>query len=156
MTGEMEIQESGEAKEELHEVSEEDQHIDDITFEPEAVVEREMDYKEAEAIEAAFVEVVQASSLGEATDPMGEEGSAVDSTASAGLDDSYFLAALADQAAKDPGVLDDEGESSTPEYPMGSQTVNAWNSVAQYFDDVDRREEDDESGDEDEKRETAG
>ena len=62
MTDGMEIQEPSEAPEKISEVSEESKRVDDVTFEPEAVIEREMDIETAEAVEKAFVEVVQTSS----------------------------------------------------------------------------------------------
>ena len=49
-----------EVKEEVSEVSEESQRVDKATFEPEAFVEGEGDFKEAEAVEAAFVDAVKA------------------------------------------------------------------------------------------------
>ena len=51
-------QEVGETRAEPLEAPEEIKRVEQATFEPEAVIEREGDYKQAEAIETAFVELI--------------------------------------------------------------------------------------------------
>ena len=140
MTDGMEIQEPSEAPEKISEVSEESKRVDDVTFEPEALIEREMDYETAEAIETAITESVKASITDEvSTTPVtlskeigetlseGEEASitiakAAESVEEPGAGDvSEQLDGLGDDSRADDGLVmrDPDGSDGSPEIDYG-------------------------------------
>jgi hypothetical protein len=72
---EKDSREVGETKEETGESSEAIKRVEQATFEPEAVVEREGDYRQAEEIKDAFIKVVEAPVLQAASDQPPADGS---------------------------------------------------------------------------------
>ncbi len=60
MSGGTEFQEQGDVQEQPREVSEETKRVEQATVDPEAAVERQGDYQQAEQLETAFKELVQA------------------------------------------------------------------------------------------------
>jgi hypothetical protein len=75
---EKDSREVGEAKAETRESTEASKRVEQATFEPEAVVEREGDYRQAEEIKDAFVKVVEAPVLQAASDHPPTDGSRQD------------------------------------------------------------------------------
>lgn len=120
MTEGMEIQEAVEEPKETREVSEESKRVDAATFEPEAVIEREMDYETAEAVEKAFVEVVQESSADEVTPTpitfSKEIGETIDEGEEASITIEKAAESVKDTGAGDLlGQLDGLGDDSQAE-----------------------------------------
>ncbi len=106
MSGGTEFQEQGEVQEQPREVSEETKRVEQATTEPEAVVERQGDYQQAEQVETAFKEVVQAA---EAT----VDGRPETGDGNMGLGDQETGGEL------DPDPVD-AGEVKTTDLPAGS------------------------------------
>ncbi len=122
MTGGTEFQEGAEAPQETREVTEVKEQLDRAAFEPEAAVEKTGDFKEAEAVETAFVDSVQLVQQVQVADSGRESSLSTDTATSKGIDAASREADETEEAASAEGGDVDEGGgdegSEESEYPL--------------------------------------
>jgi len=104
MSDGIKLSETPEVPQESREVTEARQQIEQVTFEPEAAVERSADIKTAEAVEAAVKEVVEAVAAGAATEDRRPETGNREGTAGTATGDGVEAAVSA--ADGGPGTED--------------------------------------------------